>query len=166
MVTGVSELQRALVQQLPLLVKGRVEEAMKQAVAAVVDDMEARAPVYVGDERIRRDKRHKGQPIRPGALRDSIGWKWGDAPKGTVSLGSVQTGFSEKGLSKITIYAGDKEAFYARWAEFGTSKWAGNPFFFGTWRQHKAKVKGWITRAIRRAIKEAVESSNGALSLT
>lgn len=150
MVTGVAELERKLTKVFPALVQRRVEEAMKDAVRAVVDDMEAAAPVYVGSE----IKRSDGSAIRPGALRDSIGWKWGDAPKGTVSLGSVQTGLKDKEASKITIYAGDREAFYARWVEFGTRKWAGNPFFFRVWRNHRARVRGRITRAIRKAIKE------------
>jgi len=154
MVTGVKELERKLTVVFPATVKKRIEEAMKTAVGEVVDEMMSRAPVYVGDEITRRDKRHKGQRVRPGALRDSIGWKWGDAPKGTVSLGSVQTGFKDNDMSRITIYAGDKEAFYARWVEFGTRKWAGNPFFFSAWRNQRSKVKAAITRAIRKAIKE------------
>lgn len=150
MVKGVAELERKLTKVFPALVKRRIEEAMKVAVREVVEDMESAAPVYVGLDRLRSD----GSAIRPGALRDSIGWKWGDAPKGTVSLGSMQTGLKGDDVSKITIYAGDREAFYARWVEFGTRKWKGNPFFFSTWRNHRSRVRGRITRAIRKAIKE------------
>lgn len=164
MVTGVNELRQQLLKQFPADLKKQIEEAMKQAVGEVVDDMMSRAPVYVGDEDIRRDKRHKGEAIRPGALRDSIGWTWGNAPKGTVSLGSVQQKAPSGDILKITIYAGDKEAFYARWVEFGTKKWRGNPFFFATWRNHKSRVRGAITRAVRKAIKQAIANSNGYLT--
>lgn len=154
MVKGVAELQKKLTVVFPALVEKRVKEAMEKAAGQVVAQMKSRAPVYAGPPEIRSDKRHKGEPVIPGALRDSIAWTWGDAPKGTVALGSVQTGLSKEGTTKLTIYAGDKKAFYARWVEFGTRKWAGNPFFFSTWRNNKRKVKGQLTRAIRKAIKE------------
>jgi HK97 gp10 family phage protein len=154
MVTGVPELQKKLTVEFPKLVEQRVREAMAKAADSVVAQMKSRAPVYTGPPDIRSDKRHKGQPVVPGALRDSIAWTWGDAPKGTVALGSVQTGMKKEGTTKLTIYAGNREAFYARWVEFGTRKWAGNPFFFSTWRNNKRKVKGQLTRAIRKAIKD------------
>lgn len=154
MVTGVKELEKKLTVEFPALVEQRVKEAMEKAAEQVVSQMKTRAPVYAGPEIVRTDRRHKGQPVIPGALRDSIGWTWGDAPKGTVSLGSVQTGLNKEGTTKLTIYAGNKQAFYARWVEFGTRKWAGSPFFFSTWRNNKRKVKGMLTRAIRKAIRE------------
>lgn len=154
MVKGVRELEKKLTVEFPKLVEQRVREAMAKAADQVVAQMKQRAPVYVGDDLVRSDKRHKGQPVIPGALRDSIAWTWGEAPKGTVALGSVQTGLNREGATKLTIYAGNREAFYARWVEFGTRKWAGNPFFFSTWRNNKRKVKGQLTRAIRKAIKE------------
>jgi HK97 gp10 family phage protein len=154
MVKGVAELQKKLTVVFPALVEQRVKEALEKAANQVVAQMKSRAPVYSGPPEIRSDKRHKGEPVIPGALRDSIAWTWGDAPKGTVSLGSVQTGLTKEGTTKLTIYAGDRKAFYARWVEFGTRKWKGNPFFFSTWRNNKRKVKGQLTRAIRKAIKE------------
>ncbi|TDW21069.1 HK97 gp10 family phage protein [Rhizobium azibense] len=154
MVKGVKELEKKLTVVFPALVEKRIREAMEKAADQVVAQMKSRAPVYVGDEQIRTDRRHKGQPVVPGALRDSIAWAWGDAPKGTVTLGSVQTGLDKEGTTKLTIYAGNKQAFYARWVEFGTRKWDGNPFFFSTWRNNKRKVRGLLTRAVRKAIKE------------
>ncbi|NTI22378.1 HK97 gp10 family phage protein [Rhizobium rhizogenes] len=165
MVTGIKELEQALRKTLPALVETQVRAAMEKAADSVVSQMKSRAPVYAGDETVRRDRRHKGQPIVPGAIRDSIAWTWGEAPAGTVTLGSVKTKqFTGTGSYKLTIYAGNKEAFYTRWAEFGTRKWGGNPFFFSTWRNNKSKVKGMMTRAIRKAIKDAVANSNGALT--
>lgn len=161
MVTGVSQLENALLKQLPEIIEKRLKEAMEKAAEQVVAQMKTRAPVYAGPDVVR----HDGSPIRPGALRDSIGWTWGDAPKGTVALGAVQTGLKGEGTTKLTIYAGNKEAFYARWVEFGTRKWkTGNPFFFATWRNNKRKVRGQITRALRKAIKEAIANSKGVLA--
>lgn len=154
MVEGVQALTDKLTKQFPAAVQAAVKEAMERAATDVVAQMKARAPIYTGPETVRTDKRHKGQPIRPGALRDSIDWTWGNAPKGTVSLGSVrQSTFTGEGSLKITIFAGNKEAFYVRWAEFGTRKWLGNPFFFTTWRNNRSKVKGQMTRAVRKAIR-------------
>jgi HK97 gp10 family phage protein len=131
----------------------KVKPAMEGAAQAITDTMRRFAPV---DE---------------GALRDSIGWTWGDAPKGSISM-------SHKiGTLSITIFAGNEEAFYARWIEFGTAphntaKGGGNksfqgegrqhpgaparPFFFPAYRAHKKKVKADIRKAITAAVKEAV----------
>jgi len=155
MVTGLKELEKKLTVVFPKLVEQRVKEALEKAANDVVAQMKTRAPVYAGPPEIRSDKRHKGEPVIPGALRDSIAWTWGDAPKGTVTLGAVKTSqFTKDGTTKLTIYCGDRKAFYARWVEFGTRKWKGSPFFFSTWRNNKRKVKGQLTRAIRKAIKE------------
>lgn len=155
MVTGVAQLERKLTKVFPALVHERVKEAMAKAADQVVAAMKARAPVYSGPETVRRGRKHKGTPIIPGALRDSIAWTWGNAPKGTMRIGAVnQKAFTGEGSLKITIYCGGKDVFYAQWAEFGTRKWAGNPFFFGTWRNMRRRVRGMLTRAIRKAIKE------------
>lgn len=119
-------------------------------------------------------------PVDTGALRDSIDWKWGQAPSGSMTLSEVSDG---KGLS-ITIYAGSDEAYYARYVEFGTQagvkgqrvvgKGAGNrqskkgrfsyrthpgtparPFFFPAYRLHKKRASNRIKRAISKAVKEA-----------
>lgn len=104
-------------------------------------------------------------PVDDGTLRDSIGWTWGKAPKGSLTLASVQaTGDSDMTL---TIYAGNKEAFYARWVEFGTARhengglFAGSihpgttaqPFFFVSWRANKRRT----VRAIRKASRDSAK---------
>ncbi len=104
-------------------------------------------------------------PVDDGTLRDSIGWTWGKAPKGSLTLASVQaTGDSDMTL---TIYAGNKEAFYARWVEFGTARhengglFAGSihpgttaqPFFFISWRANKRRT----VRAVRKASRDAAK---------
>lgn len=97
-------------------------------------------------------------PVRRGALRDSIGWTWGDAPKGSMALG-VMRAANDKGLY-ITFYAGtrdknlgDQDAFYARWVEFGTRNMPASPFFFIVWRLHKRRVRNGINRTAKKALK-------------
>lgn len=105
-------------------------------------------------------------PVNTGDLRDSIGWTWADAPKGSIKIASVQTG-----AMRLTIFAGNEKAFYARWIEFGTAphaqggKFAGTehpgttpqPFFFPSYRANKKEVVVGIRKAIRDAVREAVK---------
>lgn len=104
-------------------------------------------------------------PVDDGVLRDSIGWTWGKAPKGALVIASVQS-TGEDGMT-ITIYAGNSEAYYARWVEFGTArhvnggKFAGSqhpgttaqPFFYVSWRANKRRT----VRAIRKATRDAAK---------
>lgn len=96
-----------------------------------------------------------------------IGWTWGEAPKGAITLGS----YGEPGQSlRITIYATatteDHTTFpaVARWFEFGTSErrtkqgWyrgriAAHPYFFPVYRAKKRRVKSRVIREINKAIK-------------
>lgn len=98
-------------------------------------------------------------------VRDSIGWTWGDAPKGTIAIGGVS---GPTGDLKITIYAGSDEAFMARWEEFGTSPhvqggmFAGTlhpgtparPYFYVSWRAKRKQARSRMTRAINRSAKK------------
>ena len=84
-------------------------------------------------------------------LVESIGWTWGDVPKGAVTVGKVAG--SEHDRIAIKIYAGGGDAFYARFQEFGTVKMAANPFFFPVWRAEKRRAKAGVKRAVSRAIK-------------
>lgn len=106
-------------------------------------------------------------PRDSGDLANSIGWTWGDAPKGAMVLGTVRA--SKTGNMVITIYAGDDQAFYASWVEFGTSGHANGglfegsqhpgtaaqPFFYPSWRAVRKRVKGRVTRAINKSAKRA-----------
>ena len=59
---------------------------------------------------------------------------------------------------RIKIYAGSKEAFYARFVEFGTKTGVrAQPFFFAAYKKWggKAKFRARIRAAIRKRIKEA-----------
>lgn len=145
------ELQRKL-DRLPGRVKARIREAMEQGANEIVDMAKSLVP----DD--------------SGALRDSIGWTYGRAPKGAMTLGKVE---AIGGDLTITIYAGNSEAFYARWVEFGTSqhiaggKFAGStipaipasPYFYVSFRTLRRKVKARISRGITKAAKEVAAGS-------
>lgn len=103
-------------------------------------------------------------PVDSGDLRDSIGWAWGDkAPKGAMALATAG-----KGNLTITIYAGSKEAWYARLVEFGVAphilggKFAGaqhpgttgTPFFYPSWRAFRKSAKAALRKASREAARK------------
>ena len=104
-------------------------------------------------------------PVESGALRDSIGWTWGDAPAGSMVIGTVNAKGKRSAVGAsyasmvITIYAGSSgkkgDTFYARFQEFGTRKMVANPFFFVTYRAKRKSAKSALTRAMRKAIKNA-----------
>lgn len=157
-VGGIKEMERKYTRTFPRAMRNALQKAMGEATEKVVQDMRLRAPVYSGPPSTRSD----GSVVIPGALRASIGWTFGDAPKGAVTLGSVQndTGYE---VIRVTIYAGGKgaggDAFYARWVEHGTVNWPqGNPFFYGTWRDHRRRWRSAITRAIRKEIKRIADA--------
>lgn len=141
MVEGIAKMQRRLLKVVPDSVRVAVRQVLEQSAAEIV----ATAKELV--------------PVESGALRDSIGWTWGDAPKGSLTLGSVRP--AAAGTLRITIYAGNETAFYARWVEFGTEAHASgggaapHPFFFPAYRLNKKKAKARATRAVSKALKEA-----------
>jgi len=79
---------------------------------------------------------------------------------------------------RITIFAGDDKAFYARWAEFGTAPHSlakgadrssrrrrnlpgrqhpgarAHPFFYPAYRANRKKLKSRVSRAITKAAKK------------
>jgi HK97 gp10 family phage protein len=105
-------------------------------------------------------------PVDNGTLRDSIGWTWGKAPKGSLAVAAIKGGKAD-GLT-ITIYAGNDKAYYARWVEFGTSpranggKFSGTknpgtrarPFFYVSWRANKRSAKRIVRKGVRDAAKK------------
>lgn len=96
--------------------------------------------------------------VKSGALRDSIGWTWGDVPAGSFVIADVRSGKNagmQYATLRIKIYAGNREAFYGAWQEFGTSKMPAQPFFYHVWKEHRPKFRRRIATAVRKAIKEA-----------
>lgn len=111
-------------------------------------------------------------PVDDGDLQNSIGWNWGNAPAGSMSLGTVRQEGKGAGNLFITIYAGDDRAFYSRWVEFGTSphpqggRFAGTqhpgtparPFFFPAYRAMRKRIRSRMSRAIRNAARSVAAS--------
>ena len=140
-VEGLSNLQRRF-HALPAAVQKAVRETMERNADEIVDMMKRLAPV------------------ESGALRDSIGWTWGAAPKGSMSLGTV--GASPASPIAITIYAGTRDkalggrdAFYARFQEYGTKNMPANPFFWPSIRTNRTRGRSRLSRNARKAAEKA-----------
>lgn len=133
-VIGVAKLRKKLE---ALVAVGR--EEIKRAMETSADEIVALAKNLV--------------PVDKGDLKDSIGWTWGKAPKGAMTLGTVQANEVDSGFT-ITIFAGNSEAYYARWVEFGTQKMAAQPYFYPSYRALRRRSKSRVTRAVTKAIKK------------
>lgn len=143
-ITNVDRLNRKL-KQLPAVARELIRAEMAKAADEIVAMMKRLAPVL--------DVPVKGR--RSGALRDSIGWTWGSAPKGSVVVAAVS---SKSGDMAITIYAGNAEAYYARWVEFGTQKMRAQPYFYVSWRANKRRTVRRLGKAVRDAAKKVAAS--------
>lgn len=135
MVKGLRSLERKLTRTIP----DRVRRAVRAAMEKSADEIVAMAKGLV--------------PVDSGDLKASIGWTWGKAPKGSVALAKS----GSAGGESITIFAGNSEAFYARWVEFGTVKMPPSPYFFVSYRANKRRAKGRINRAIKKGLKEGAK---------
>jgi phage protein, HK97 gp10 family len=145
-VIGLVKLQKKL-DRLPKVAKDMIRDAMESAANEIVAMMKSLVPVLQEP-----DKRRVS-----GALRDSIGWTWGQAPKGSFAVATMK-GAGVGGDLSITIYAGSRDkgrgaadAFYARWVEFGTRNMAAQPFFFVSWRANKKGVRRKVRAAVRKS---------------
>jgi HK97 gp10 family phage protein len=93
-------------------------------------------------------------PVESGALRASIGYSFGEAPKGALSS-AARTVKAEAGLA-VTLFAGGGKAFYARFQEFGTQEMSANPYFFPAYRLARKRVRARMARAMRAGAKKAL----------
>jgi HK97 gp10 family phage protein len=125
------------------------KEALRAKLRALPDAIKAQiaAALEAGAQEIVRLAQSL-VPIDQGDLRKSIGYTFGAAPKGSVVLAQSS---GEQSDLRITIYAGDSDAFYARWIDFGTQKMRARPFFFPAYRANKRRVRSRITRAVNKA---------------
>lgn len=139
MAKGVKELEKKL-----MAMPKRVEIAARKAMEKGADELVAMMKRLV--------------PVDQGDLRDSIGWTWGEAPKGSVVLAESEP--DARGL-KITVYATD---YKARWIEFGTAdrnasgtgkpnKFVAQPFFFPSYRSLRKRIQSRIKREVNKAIR-------------
>lgn len=134
-VKNADRLQRKL-KAIPDFAQAEIRKAMEKSAAEIVKFARSLVPVDSGD------------------LRDSIGWTWGDAPARSIGLATAQSGDMV-----LTVFAGDDDAYYARWVEFGTQKMPGQAFFFPAYRLTKKRVRGRINRAMNKAVRQAVARS-------
>lgn len=121
--------------RLPSVVKGAIRAALAESAEEIANLARSLVPVDSGD------------------LKKSIGWTYGKAPRGTITLATLA--YSKSGDLTVTIYAGNDEAFYARWVEFGTK--TGNPaqpFFFPSYRALRRRARSKVSRAINKAAKQ------------
>lgn len=145
-IIGLAKLHKKL-QRMPDIAKARIRAAMEQGANEIVAMMRNLVPVDSG------------------ALRDSIGWTWGKAPQGAMTIGKMAAS-NLAGELTITIYAGTRDkklgeadAYYARFVEFGTKNMAASPYFYVSYRANKKKVRSRIRRATTAAAKEVAGSS-------
>ena len=134
---------RARLAKVPDIAREAAAAAMEECAAEIVAEMKLLVPVDSGD------------------LRDSIGWTWGEVPAGSFVIDEIRSGKNagdQYATLRIKIYAGNKDAFYARFIEFGTRTGVkAQPFFFAAYKKWggKAKFRARIRAAIRKRIKEA-----------
>jgi HK97 gp10 family phage protein len=141
MVEGVKELTANLTVNIPKHVREATRDAMEKGATETVAMMKRLVPVETGE------------------LRDSIGWTWGDAPAGAITVGTV--GANKYATMRIVIYAGNKGTLVshrnfqlARIIEFGTLAMTAQPYFFPSWRTMKKRTQDRIKRATKAAIRK------------
>lgn len=120
---------------IPATVRKNMRYELEEIAEQIVAQMYSLAPQLTGD------------------LAGSIGWTWGDAPEGSLVIGQV--GNNKYGAMRITIYAGGGDQFYALFQEFGTKNMPANPFFYPVWRVNRRRVRSRVTRAIKKAVRQA-----------
>lgn len=130
-------------------------------------------------------------PPEPGLLKNSIGWTFGTPPKTRATGafrpkagGDTKGRGGNKGKSEFVanVYAGNDEAYYARWVEFGThahslSKGAdisrrkrqsggrqhpgsvAQPFFWPSYRLLKKTMRSTVKRRLAAAIRKRSATS-------
>lgn len=135
-ITGLTQL-RAKLKAMPAEVRKEIHAAMEAGAEEMVQMAKRLCPVASGD------------------LRDSIGWTWDEAPAGAMVLAQ-----STAGDERITIFAGNSKAFYARWVEFGSVKTSAWPFFYPSYRALKKWIKARTSRAVGKAMKTVAAGGN------
>lgn len=158
-VLGLERLKKKL-KALPPAVKVLIAAAMESSANDIVRQMKGLASRFTDS----------------GDLQMSIGWTWGKAPKGALTVGTLQ-GSGDASDLLLTIYAGNAKAFYARWVEFGTATHVNGgefpgtinpgahaqPFFFVAYRANRKSARAKISRAINKAAKQVAQSGgNGS----
>lgn len=79
-----------------------------------------------------------------------------------VQEGALVSSIKHQDVSDSTrisqrVSAGARDAPYAAWVEFGTSKNEPSPFFWPAYRLMRRRMKSRMNRAAKKAIQEAVK---------
>lgn len=129
--------------------KERFRELVLEEIAPVARNMEATAkrecpvgtierlsPLYDRKRKKARTMGHKWESRQPGRLRDSI--------RSSVTI--------RKDRSAVLLFleAGDHDAFYARFVEFGTARTSPHPFLRSAFNQHIPSFYQAILRSFER----------------
>ena len=118
-------------------------------------------------EKVCREMRVFLAVLHPRVARHvEIGWTWGEAPRGSFTIGKASNGTETTALS-VTIYASAKSGsgLNAAWFEFGTAerftksgkstgRITAGPFFYTVFRSNRQRVKTSLRAALRRAVKK------------
>jgi HK97 gp10 family phage protein len=130
-----------------------------------------RAALVTGAEEITAMQKRLA-PVDSGDLRNSIGYTFGSYSPANANVRGPRAGGAGDADLSVTIHAGDARAFYAAFLEFGTAgpyeikgRFAGashpgitaQPFFYPAVRTLRRRVKGRITRAGRKALRDAAK---------
>lgn len=158
------------------------KEWFAKKIAAMPDSVvkELRAALADGAEEM-VDVAKRFAPVSSGALRNSIGYTFGNYRPENSNVRGVSAGGAGHALS-VVIHAGDARAWYAALVEFGTlpheikPKRPGgllningrllesvnhpgstaSPFFFPAYRLTKKRMRARLSRAMRAAVKKAI----------
>ena len=141
-ITGVDKLNRKL-SRLPKAASAEIRKALDKSAAEIA----ATARNF--------------SPFDTGALRNSIGYTFGQYVPENANVRGVTGGGRSRSDLSVTIHAGDATAYYARWVEFGTAQGQPpNPFFFPAYRLGKKRARGRISRSLTKAAKIVAGNGN------
>jgi HK97 gp10 family phage protein len=129
--------------------KDRMLAALKN-VAPGMEKGIADALVKSADEMVQQAKQFA--PVDDGDLRNSIAYTVGKYSADNANVrGSSSGGGSD---SSVTVHAGNAKAYYAAFVEFGVPDRPKQPFFFPAFRLLRKRIKGRLSRAMSKAIKD------------
>lgn len=119
------------------LASGRVKRKLNQLVKLSHDEIQ-RTLLDQGESLASFQRRLV--PVESGDLRRSI---------------EVTKRTTRKGEPAVVVSAGDDDAYYARWVEFGTKEKPGHPFFFPPYRARRKDIKKAVVAAVKKAARQA-----------
>lgn len=127
---GLSRLQRKL-GLIPDQVKVSIQTSLQQSGQELVGYAQALVPVESGTLRA-SIRLHTAGQIVPGQ-----------------SIGAAERTVPD---NQVVVTAGDADAYYARWVEFGTADAPAHPFLFPAFRALRTRIKRRTQRAVRAAV--------------